>query len=99
MNTNEIVDSGLCEQMTGCDNASGFRDFARSQGFDFCEVVDWTSSAGDWSFIVSKDGNAWHPMFQENNWPGRGFTREIDESRTFYGTAEQVFEDMAAMYS
>ena len=98
MNLNQIVDSGICEQSTGCDNASGFMRYAESQGYQYCEVVDWSSSAGDWSFIVSKDFETWHPMFQENNWPRSGFTRTIDTARVFYGEPEQVLEEIAMLY-
>ena len=98
MNIQEIIEAEICEQMTGCDNAGRFRDYARSQGYEFVEVVDWTSSAGDWSFIVSKDGEEWHPMSQENNWPRQGFTRSIDTSAVHYGTASDVLNEIAEMY-
>lgn len=89
--SNELT---LEEQATGCKNAGGYRDFAEANGFPFCEVFDWTSSAGDWTFIVSKDGSTWYVMTQTNNWPSIGFTRTIDPSREFYGTAEDVLQEM-----
>jgi hypothetical protein len=92
MITNE---EDLCAQATGCPNAGGFRSWAREQGYPFCEVWDWTSSAGDWSFFVSKDGEHWYPMFQENNYPSAGFARTIDESQEYCGTWEEVCEQVA----
>jgi len=87
----------LCETATGCQGAGDFREWAKQQGYPFCEVYDWTSSAGDWSFIVSKDEETWYPMFQENAYPaGRGFNRTIDESQPMDGTPEEVFEFLAA---
>jgi hypothetical protein len=94
---NETIESDLCEQMTGCDNAGRYRDFARSKGFQFCEVYDWTSSAGDWTFIVSKDQIEWFVMSQTNNWPRPGFTREIDYTLPFYGRAEDVLTEIYEM--
>jgi len=88
----------LCETATGCQGAGDFRKWAKQQGYLFCEVWDWTSSAGDWSFIVSKDRKTWYPMFQENAYPaGRGFNRTIDESQPMDGTPEEVFEFLTAI--
>lgn len=88
----------VCEQATGCLNTGGFRDWARQQGFKFCEVFDWTSSAGDWSFIVSRDGDTWYVMTQENNWPRSGFTRNIDKTRPFTGAPAEVFYQLFLLY-
>ena len=69
----------------------GYREWAEDQGYPYCEVLDWTSSAGDWSFIISKDKNCWYIMQQTNNWPRLGFTREIDNT-PYFGTIKEVFE-------
>lgn len=74
-----------------------YREFARENGYQYCEVYDWTSSAGDWTFIVSKDGNEWFVMYQENNWPRAGFTRTIDDTQPMYGTPEDVWEQIFEM--
>lgn len=81
----------VCEQATGCRGAGDFRRWAKQQGYPFCEVYDWMSSAGDCSFIVSRDGRLWYPMFQENNYPRGGFTRTVDESQPMEGTVDEVF--------
>ena len=98
MSLDQIVDSGICEQFTGCDNAGAFRDFAHEKGYQYVEVLDWTSSAGDWQFIVSRDGKVWFVMSQENNWPRSGFSRFIDETAMFHGTSEEVLNEIAALY-
>lgn len=77
------------EQATGCRGAHGYREFANSRGFNFVEVLDWTSSAGDWQFLVSKDGRWWQILCQTNNYPRAGFSYALDDE-IWEGTAEQV---------
>jgi len=92
----ELVEQQAAEQATGCGGAGSYRDYAKSQGYPFCEVLDWTSSAGDWTFLISKDGHEWQVLYQENNWPRAGFTYTID-TEVYHGTAEeamQVIEDL-----
>ena len=86
------------EQATGCRGVGDYRDYAEEQGYEYVEVLNWTSSAGDWDFVVSKDGFEWYIMSQENNWPRPGFTRTVDKSRPFFGTPEEVFAEIEAMY-
>jgi len=85
----------ICEQMTGCRGAGDYDRWAKGQGYPHCEVVDWTSSAGNWSFIVSRDGVLWFLMFQTNNYPNAGFARTVDEERSYEGTAEEVLAMLA----
>lgn len=93
MRKHKTMEEMTAEQATGCDGAGDYRRWAESQGYNRLAVVDWTSSAGDWSFIVSNDdGRTWYPMYQENNWPRRGFTRTIDESRGYEGTEGEALE-------
>jgi hypothetical protein len=90
---NPVIEKYMAEQATGCRGAGDYRAWAEQQGYTHLEVVDWTSSAGDWSFIVSQDGQLWFRMFQENNYPrGPGFSRQIDESQGFEGTKEEALE-------
>lgn len=86
-----IVDSGLCES-TACAGAGDFLKYAKQQGYPHCAVLDWSSSAGDWCFIVSMDGDYWQVMYQENNFPRRGFTRTIDDECFFEGTQDEALE-------
>ena len=58
-----------------CPNANQhhFADFYKDvAGFEDVSVMDWTSSAGDWSFGVKIDG-LWYLAWQENRFPRHGF--------------------------
>lgn len=91
--SNEFVTSKeVVEQATGCHGVGGYVEFAQGLGYTHIEVLNWTSSAGDWTFLVSKDGREWHVLWQENNYPRQGFSREIDDSVAFYGNAEAALE-------
>ena len=79
----------LCEEATGVQGAGNYRDVAKKQGYKFLDVFDWTSSAGDWSFIVSEDGIVWRMMFQTNNFPRAGFTYAFGDA-LFEGTKEDA---------
>ena len=98
MNLTEYKQKIVEEQATGCVGVHGYASYARSHGYTHCEVYDWTSSAGDWTFLVSKDGTEWHIMSQENNWPRPGFSYHIDE-RPFFGTFEDACETVEWFYS
>jgi hypothetical protein len=82
----------VCEQATGCFGAGDYAIWAKEQGYPFCEVFDWTSSAGDWVFLVSQNGEEWYPMFQNNNYPHRGFTRTIDTDQPYEGNAKAALK-------
>jgi hypothetical protein len=86
-----MIDSGCCEAFTGCQDASGFREYAEKNGYSRIEVLDWTSSAGNWCFIVSKDGETWQQMTQTNDYPRSGFTRCIDDV-VFEGAVNEALE-------
>jgi hypothetical protein len=90
----QVLEVEIASQMTGCDNAGMYRGWAAEHGFSHLAVVDWTSSAGDWSFIVSRDGFEWFPMFQENRWPRAGFDRSVDESTVFYGSEDEALNEV-----
>ncbi len=93
MELQQIIDSGMCESTTGCAGAGDFKAWAEQQGYPLVEVLDWTSSAGDWSFIVSNnEGEGWVLMTQSNNYPQRGFTRQIHENDYFDGTSEEAMD-------
>lgn len=92
--SNSYIGTGVENQATGCDDASGYAEYAEKLGYRFIEVVDWTSSAGDWTFAVSKDGDEWKLMCQTNNYPQPGFTREIVDEFTYYGCASDVLQQI-----
>ena len=85
-------------EATGCAGADSYRDFAKSLGFTHVEPIDLTSSAGDWTFVVSKDGHKWRLLSQYNKWPFVGFHHEIDKGSPFYGTAREVQEEIFLTY-
>lgn len=94
----QLLEPMIAEQATGCTGAGAYRQFAQQQGYKYLEVLDWTSSAGDWQFIVSKNRRVWYVMCQSNNYPRPGFNRTIDTSRPMHGTAQQVLQYIADMY-
>lgn len=81
----------VAESATGCRGANSYREFAIARGYKFIEVLSWCSSAGDWQFIISKDGLTWQLLDQTNNYPGNGFSHSISEE-IWEGTAEEVLE-------
>jgi hypothetical protein len=87
----QIMESTVAEQATGCRWAGDYRQVALENGYPYLEVYDWTSSAGDWTFIVSKDGLLWRVMWQENNWPRRGFTYTFSDEE-YEGDAKAVLQ-------
>jgi hypothetical protein len=90
----------VAEQATGCRDAGGYRRWAEAQGYTHCEVYEWTSSAGDWTFLVSRDGEEWFIMSQENNYPrGSGFSRSVNELQPFYGAFEEVCREVEMRYA
>lgn len=82
---------GVGAQATGCRGADSYKDYAQAHGYTHIEVLNWGSSAGDWQFLVSKDGFTWHILFQENNYPRPGFSHSIQTEPEFYG---QDIEDV-----
>ena len=85
----ELRDTMIAEQATGCVGAGGYLAYAKQNGYTHCEVLDWTSSAGDWTFLVSKNGFEWRILYQENNWPRPGFSYSVGDT-VFYGDFEEV---------
>jgi hypothetical protein len=85
----------LCEQATGVMGAGNFRKVFESMGYKQVDVLDWSSSAGDWSFIVSRDGQTWHLATQENAYPHVGFRYNVDMTEIYHGSADQVMEQIS----
>jgi len=97
MGINEYITPVIEEQATGCAGVGNYRDYAHKAGYKCIEVLNWSSSAGDWQFIISKDKKAWQVLDQVNNWPRAGFTYTIDD-QVWYGTAKQVLKDIYNFY-
>ena len=82
------------EQATGCIGAGSYAGYAFARGFTIIEVLDWSSSAGDWTFIVSKNGQVWYILEQQNNWPEPGFSHAIEWEDIYIGTRDEVLEQI-----
>jgi len=78
--------------ITESNSIENHREWAEKYGYIHCLDFDTTSSAGDWSFIVSKDGYVWNIMYQENCWPRIGFDRYIETDDFVCGTAEEAIK-------
>lgn len=93
----EVMAVIASEDATGCAGAGDYLQYAHQYGYKHVETLDWTSSAGDCTFLVSKDGNEWHMLTQTNNYPRYGFTWEIDEKPNFgfpfVGSAEEALNE------
>jgi len=92
INKNALIGSLNASQATGVAGSGGYYQYALNKGYQYIEVLNWCSSAGDWQFIISKDGKKWQILSQTNNYPRAGFTYEIDKSQSFTGTPEQVID-------
>lgn len=86
------------EQATGVVGAGSYRQVFRQMGYPHLAVMDWTSSAGDWWFLVSKDGKTWYNASQENRWPDLGFEYNVDRDTWAIGTEEEAVEAMWELY-
>ena len=93
MDAERSAQPGAGAQATGCRGADGYMAVAHKRGYRFVEVLDWSSSAGDWEFIVSKSGKVWRIMGQTNRYPRAGFDYWFDKRR-FHGTAKQVLNQI-----
>jgi len=83
--------------MQTAGQAPGAYQFAKQNGFSIMMVLDWTSSAGDWSFFVSQDGKEWQILSQTNNWPRSGFIYNISDE-IYEGTFDEVAQQYAAQF-
>lgn len=88
------------EQATGCRGAHSYKDYANAQGFKYCEVLNWTSSAGDWQFLVATNKRGpWYVLYQNNNYPrAAGFSHSIDRQRPFFGTIKSVYKQIEKLW-
>ncbi len=49
----------------------------KALGFEETKVIEWSSSAGDWTFAV-RDEETWYVAFQNNRYPHHGFSYSRD---------------------
>jgi len=93
----KLREKAICEQATGVRGAGDFRAVFEAKGYPHLEILNWTSSAGDWEFLISKDGEIWHIAGQTNRWPRSGFEYWIDDE-IFEGTSSEVLEFVSNMW-
>jgi len=93
----QIVQSWAAPGITGCPGAGGYLEWAKANGFTYVVDYNTNSSAGDWQFLVSKDGKEWRMLEQENNYPHPGFSCGLWDDK-FYGTLEQVCAELEARF-
>ena len=71
------IRNGGCVEVPNAGSGSYNNFFSDICGFDEVKVIDWTSSAGDWSFGV-RDGDKWYWAGQTNRYPAYGFEYNIN---------------------
>ena len=69
--------------------AGSYDEVFEMLGFEKVEVIEWSSSAGDWSFGV-KDKTGWRLAWQENRYTYHGFRYSI----SFRNYGFKTFEDL-----
>lgn len=73
--------------------AGNFEEVFTSLGFSEVKVIDWTSSAGDWTFGV-KNEDGWFIGTQEHRYPLQGYRYMISDIILCCDTFEQLCENM-----
>lgn len=73
--------------------SGNYREVFTSLGFEEVEVIDWTSSAGDWTFGV-KNENGWYMAVQENRYPYHGFKYMISDIIGELETFEELCKEI-----
>lgn len=59
--------------------AGSYRKVFELLGFEKVENIETSSSAGDWTFAVCRDG-FWYPAWQTNRYPHFGYAYSVDAS-------------------
>jgi hypothetical protein len=61
--------------------AGSYEDVFEALGFVEVKPIEWSSSAGDWTFAV-RDDDTWRVAYQSNRYPRHGFSYSLG-SETF----------------
>lgn len=91
LTTEEAYDTLLDGKQVEVPNAGAhtFRQFFKDVGYDAVDVVEWSSSAGDWTFMV-RDGEGWFLAFQSNRYPRHGFAYSVNYELPFASKDELI---------
>jgi hypothetical protein len=71
--------------------AGSYERIFKYLGYKETKVIDWTSSAGDWTFGVCDDGY-WYLVTQSNRYPHHGFRYCMDPM-----TSAESFEELCEL--
>ena len=75
--------------------AGSYDEAFENLGFDKIEIVESTSSAGDWTFGI-KDKTGWRLAWQENRYPYYGFRYSIDLDNSGFETFDNLLKFLEA---
>jgi hypothetical protein len=53
--------------------AGSYGDILKALGYKECKEIDWTSSAGDWTF-AARDDEVWYIVYQSPRYPQFGYS-------------------------
>jgi hypothetical protein len=81
----------MAEAATGCLGAGDAPAEAKKLGFPIITILDTSSSAGDWDFLVSRDNESWQIFSQRNNYPNPGVSYTLGEE-IYRGSLSEVYE-------
>jgi hypothetical protein len=87
----EILQDGENVVEVPAAGAGSYRDIFLNCGYEEIRVIDWTSSAGDWTFGV-KNTDGWFVAWQENRYPYQGFRYGVSTASGNCDTFEQLCE-------
>jgi hypothetical protein len=74
--------TGKTVELPNAGSGSYTKLFTEYANFDEVAVLDWTSSAGDWTFGV-RLGDGWYMAGQNNRYPGHGFSYWVNTDHQF----------------
>ena len=79
--------------------AGSYQEVFETMGYPHLVKVFMCSSAGDWSFIVSKDRKEWFEAWQENRYPYVGFRYGVSDCPRFASKVPVSDEDALKIVS
>ena len=87
----EALDNGKSVEVPNARSMSYGKFFAGIMQYEDIKVIEWSSSAGDWTFGV-KDGDFWYVAGQSNRYPRHGFSYYVNRD-----VGAESFEDLCRL--